>query len=194
MMPAESAWRGWQDQFDGSECLTCVLNDRFQVVYCNPAWDRSANINGVENATGARLAGRPLLQYVPRVLEYHYSRLLHTAREKRSVVHADYECNSPNVYRRYRMEIAPIADSSLLAITHTMVQEGSIPYHLQSPVDHDYGFGEAVTMCAQCRRTKLLRDNVWNWVREFVETQPQRVSFGLCDDCITLYCRGQELG
>ncbi|MBI3476867.1 MAG: hypothetical protein HY010_14130 [Acidobacteria bacterium] len=182
----------WQSQFDLSENLTCVLDEMFRVVYCNRAWDIAAKANGVEQATGDRLRGQALLLYVPRALEYHYSKVLEKAREKHIVVFTDYECNTPNVYRKYRMKIAPVPETPLLALVHTVLIEGSIPYRVHSAIDYDYGSGDVVTMCAQCRRTKLLHANVWDWVPEFVQRAPPRVTHGICDDCIALYCRTSE--
>lgn len=183
----------WRTRFDQSGDLTCVLNERFQVVYCNRAWDRAATANGVEQASGAKLFGQPLLRFVPRALEYHYSTLLETAREKHISVFAEYECNTPSIYRRYQMKIVPVPRSSLLALIHTVVKEGSIPYRVHSAFDHDYGLKDVAMMCAQCRRTKQLHDNIWDWVPEFVHKSPRRVSFGVCDECTALYCREPEL-
>lgn len=47
---------------------------------------------------------------------------------------------------------------------------------------------ETGTMCAQCRRTKRLHDNYWDWVPEFLRNPPARVSCGICRECLLLYC------
>ena len=188
-MTTEQDSNSWQGPFDESENLICVIDEKFQVVYCNRAWDLAATGSGVEQATGGRLRGQSLLRCVPRCLEYHYSKLLETAREKHTVVVTDYECNTPNRYRKFRMTIAPVPETSLLSIVHSIMMECPIPYRVHSAVDGDYGLGEVVTMCAQCRRTKLLHDNVWDWVPEFVHQAPRRVSHGVCDECLALYCQ-----
>jgi len=48
--------------------------------------------------------------------------------------------------------------------------------------------GELVITCAQCRRTKRLRDNYWDWVPEFLRNPPTCVSYGICQECLLLYC------
>lgn len=178
----------WRTQFDRNDTATCVLDVAFTIVYCNPAWDRFALANNGESAIASRICGTPLFRYVPRVLEYHYSKLFERAREKNELVTADYECSSPDVFRKFRMQISPIPDTSLLAVVHPLLAHGDIPYPVFRSTDHDYGLGELVTICAQCRRTKRLHDNVWDWVPEFLRNPPDRVSYGVCQECLLRYC------
>ena len=178
----------WRTQFDRDETVTCVLDAAFTIVYCNPAWDRFALANDGESAMASKICGTPLFRYVPRVLEYHFSKLFERAREKRELVTADYECNSPDVFRRFCMRVSPIPATTLLAVLHPLLVHGDIPYPSFRSTDHDYGRGELVTMCAQCRRTKRLHDNCWDWVPEFVRNLPSRVGGGVCQECLQRYC------
>jgi hypothetical protein len=178
----------WRTQFDRNETATCVLDPAFTIVYCNPAWDRFALANNGGSAVASRICGAPLFRYVPRVLEYHYSKLFERAREKHVLVSANYECNSPDEFRKFCMHISPIPDTSLIAIEHSLLIYGDIPYPVLRSTDHDYGIGELVTMCAQCRRTKRLHDDCWDWVPEFLRNPPDRVSYGICSECLPLYC------
>ena len=124
----------------------------------------------------------------PGFLEYHFSKLFERAREKHELVTADYECNSPDVFRKFCMHISPIPATALLAIEHRLVTHGDIPYPVFRSTDNDYGIGQLVLMCAQCRRTKRLHDNYWDWVPEFLRNPPARVSSGICQECLPLYC------
>ncbi len=178
----------WRTQFEQSECVTCVLDVAFQIIYCNPAWDRFAIANNGESALASRICGTPLFRYLPGVLEYHYLKLFERAREKHELVTAEYECNSPDVFRKFRIHISPIPATSLLAVVHSLLAHGDIPYAICRSTDHDYGVGELVSMCVQCRRTKRLRDHCWDWVPEFLRTPPARVSYGICQECLRRYC------
>ena len=183
----------WRAQFDGNESVTCVLDPAFTIVYCNPAWDRFALANNGESAIASRICRTPLFRYVPRVLEYHLSKLFERAREKHELVTADYECNSPDIFRKFCMQISPIPATSLLAVVHLPLAHGAIPYPAFHSTDHDYGIGELVIVCAQCRRTKRLHDNCWDWVPEFLRNPPARVSYGICQECLLLYCPDAKL-
>ena len=175
------------NEFELSENLTCFVDDTSRIVHCNHAWDRAARDNGVEQAVGVRLRGTSLLDYIPGVLQYHYSKLLERAREKRTIVFTDYECNTPDLFRSFNLSIVPVPESPLLALVHTLLKKSVIPYPVCSPATHEYGFESSVTMCAQCRRSKRLRDNIWEWVPDFVRNRPPRVTHGICDNCIALY-------
>ena len=178
----------WRTQFDRNEAATCVLDVSLTIVYCNPAWDRFALANNGESAVASRICGTPLFRYVPRVLEYHFLKLFERAREKHELVTANYECNSPDVFRKFCMHISAIPATSLLAVVHQPLAHGDIPYPAFHTSDHDYGIGELVIMCAQCRRTKRLYDNYWDWVPNFLSNPPARVSYGICQECLPLYC------
>ncbi len=178
----------WQAQFDRIETAVCVLDTPLNIVYCNPAWDRFALANNGESGVGARICGTPLFRYVPRVLQYHFLKLFDRAREKHELVTAPYECNSPEVFRRFSMDISPIPDTPLLAVVHRLLAQSDIPYPAFGATDHDYGVRELVVMCAQCRRTKRLHDNFWDWVPEFLRHPPGNVSYGICQECLLLYC------
>jgi hypothetical protein len=178
----------WRTQFDSNGITACVLDVAFTIVYCNPAWDRFALANNGESAIASKVCGTPLFRYVPRVLQYHFSKLFERAREKHELVSADYECNSADVFRKFSMQISPIPATSLVAIVHPPLAQGHIPYPAVRSMDHDYGVGELVTVCAQCRRTKRLFDNCWDWVPEFVRDPPARASHGVCQECLLLYC------
>jgi hypothetical protein len=121
-----------------------------------------------------------------------FMKLFERAREKHELVTSNYECNSPDVFRRFCMHISPIPATSLLALVHLLLVHDDIPYRAFRSTDRDYGTGDLVTMCAQCRRTKRLRDNYWDWVPEFLLNPPARVSHGLCEDCLVLYCAGSK--
>jgi len=178
----------WRTQVDRNETATCVLDVSLTITYCNPAWDRFALANNGESAVASRICGTPLFRYVPRVLEYHFLKLFERAREKRELVTANYECNSPDVFRKFCMHISPIPATFLLAVEHHLLAHGDIPYPAFRIADHDYGVGELVIMCAQCRRTKRLHDNYWDWVAELLRNPPARASYGICGECLVLYC------
>jgi hypothetical protein len=177
----------WLSQFESTPELICVVDAEFKIVYCNPTWDAVAIANAAESATGDQLSGLSLIQFIPSALEYYYVKLLQRAREKREVVYAEYECNTPEMYRRFCMALTPIPRSPLLAIVHTLKDAGTIPYAPHLPGDHNYGQGELVLMCAQCRRTKRLRENRWDWVPEFVRSMPPHVGHGICEACAASY-------
>ncbi|HTR26480.1 MAG TPA: PAS domain-containing protein [Terriglobales bacterium] len=177
----------WRAEFDQNSNLICVLDAQFKIIYCNPAWDALARAQGVESATEAKLVGLPLFQFIPRALDHHYRKLLERAREKRQTVNAEYECNTPDHYRRYRMTISGLAASSGVVIMHSLVAQGPIPYPICGRTQNDYGIGDRVLMCAQCRRTKRRLDNLWDWVPDFLRQIPSGADYGVCDDCVSLY-------
>jgi hypothetical protein len=174
---------GWRDQFENSEDVACVIDRNTIIVYCNPRWDSFALRNGGPRAAGGHVKGRSLFSYIPSVLEPYYRKIIGTAISERKVGESDYECHSADKFCVYRLRLLPIAGTKLLAMVHSLRTEGDITLETRDRSADERSPGEAVSMCAHCRRTwnrKLLQ---WDWVPDFVRTPPPVVTHGLCPRC-----------
>ncbi len=183
----------WRKQFDKSNNVTCVLDQDSRIVYCNPAWDRFALSNAGDGAVASKVSGVSLFDCIPPVLHDHYRTLLDRARADRKILHAEYECNSPDVYREFQMNITPIPGTEWLALVHSLRVEAPIPYESLPLTNDDYRVDELIVMCAQCRRTRHPTQLRWDWIPDFVRSMPRRVSHGVCDACM-VYLYGHPRG
>jgi hypothetical protein len=176
----------WQDRFDKSASVTCVIDVDSKIIYCNPQWDRFALDNNGPGATAHHVLGTSLFAYVPDVLEPHYRRLVETSRRESTGAGSDYECHSAGEFTVYHLALLPIPRTDLLAMVHSLRVERPMNMYPLNVSAYHHGPGNVVTMCAQCRRTRNNHHHLWNWVPDFVKTPPRRVSHGICPDC-TMY-------
>jgi hypothetical protein len=179
---AEFALWGWRSTFQQSGSVTCVLKANTEIIYCNPAWDTFALSNHGERATGRCVLGHSIYEYIPSVLESHYKKLIGAALGERKIGASDYQCNSPDLFRSYRLLLLPIPETDLLAMVHFLRLEQTM-FDKGVPAANYHSSGPAVVMCAECRRTKR-EDGDWDWVPEYLKSPPPRVSHAICQDCM----------
>jgi hypothetical protein len=176
----------WKTRFETSAGMTCVIDSKSTIVYCNPAWDYFARRNDGERATSSYVVGHAYLAYIPEVLLPRYRQLITNATVERAVCGEDYEGRSAQAYYRYRLTLLPIPGTSLVAMVHSVFVERAVPQQPMRASEYHHGPGKVVTMCAQCRRTRRNPNHHWDWVPEFVKTAPRRVSHGICPECTML--------
>jgi hypothetical protein len=176
--------REWESTFEHSGNVTCVVDAASKIVYCNPAWDAFARRNGGVRATSHYVMGKPFLEYIPAVLKPHYERLFKTAAAERRMVSGDYDCNTPHLFRRYRLLMMPVSGTDLTAMIHALQFEYPARETSDSPAAENCG--ASATMCAQCLRVAS-ENGDWLWVPDLVRSPPAGVSQQLCPDCQKIY-------
>ncbi len=176
----------WEWRFEKSSSVTCVIDAEDTIIYCNPAWDTFALQNNGAGATASHVLGRSLLAYIPLVLKSHYRKLIAAASQQKRVLGSNYECHRADLFRQYYLKLLPIPDTSLLAMVHSLYFERAMTLAAVHPSACKHGPDDVVTMCAQCRCTRMSGTCHWIWVPDFVQSPPRRISHGICPDC-TMY-------
>lgn len=174
--------------------VACLLDPDLQIVYCNPAWDQFATLNGGEHAMRDFVVGTNLLKVVPKELRQVYVGLFEHARESAQVGSLDYECSSPTMYRRFRMEVRPLYVPDLFMVVHSLlVEHHHGPERPEKPpvlalyCNPETGL---IVNCAHCRRTRRVSDpEVWDWVPAYLGpgAPQQNISHGLCRTCYAYF-------
>ena len=169
-----------------------IINSRFQLVYCNRAWDIFAIENGGKNLERQQIVGMSALEISPGFLRNFYESRFSVVLENQNVSEHSYECSSPNVYRRFNMRILPlgrkylmIENSLFVERPHGPIDGGPASFDV-SYVDDD-GF---ITMCANCRRTLAFDFHgrtCWHWVPSYLVSAPAPICHGLCSTCLAYY-------
>jgi hypothetical protein len=174
--------------------VACVLDTDLQIVYCNPAWDQFATLNAGEHAMRDFVIGTNLLKVVPKELRQFYFQMFVGARDTAQVAGLDYECSSPIMYRRFRMEVRPLYVPDLFMVVHSLCFEHNHgPDRPEHPADDQLylnpGTGLIVN-CAHCRRTRRVGEpEVWDWVPAYIGSGAplQHISHGLCRTCYAYF-------
>jgi len=170
------------------------------LAYVNPSWFDFARHNQGEPAISAQWnLGRNVLDAIPEVLKGFYTDLLKASPtapgDKADFVHPqthEYECSSPDLYRRFAMTLYNLRAGEGLLVVHTLQVERS-----HSPAEPTLETPEPgliqdangiVKQCAHCRRIQVVGgSNHWRWVPVWVEKPPAATSHTLCNFCLDHY-------
>jgi hypothetical protein len=168
-----------------------LLDAELRVVDCNPVWDRFAQENGGCGISRPEIRGKMVLDYVPDALRTFYVHKYWFARRAEGWTYFEYDCSSPEKIRLFQMAMIAV-DDSLLITNHLRVEEAC---EVKPPLTAEQARryispGGLATMCANCRKTKQLDDEVqWDWIPEMLHRESFTVSHGLCPRC-SLYLYG----
>lgn len=161
--------------------VTYIVSGDWRVVRVNDAWHSFARDNG----GGPWREGGSLLDVIPPALLPFYEAGFARARESGQRWEHDYECSSPDLFRKFRMLAYPYGDS--LLVTHSLLIETPHPaalFRASNAYERD-GF---ITMCAHCRRVLAVGGRErWDWVPDYLRRQQPNTSHGLCTGCYTYY-------
>jgi hypothetical protein len=173
-------------QLEHLSSIVFVLDRRFQIVYCNEAWDRFAESNGAVQLKRPAPYGVCVLDGVPGFLKNLYRSAYLNAFEYGQAWQFPYECSSDAIYRLFRMTVQRMSDADFLVVTNSLLEERTRGREWQPiPPNPDLygGFGVPIAMCSLCRRTRRLDARGWDWVPDYVASPPTAVSYAICDDC-----------
>ncbi len=173
--------------------VSYILDSRYRVMYCNPAWNRFAASNGAPQLTGEAVIGSDLFDAIPEVLKTLYSNAFRHVQSTGRVWEELYECSGPNLFRKFRMRIHLLKPRDWYVITNTLLVERSHTSTAAADLNtylHANGF---VTMCAHCRCSRRVDNpDQWDFVPEYLELNAEsamKISHGLCPVCRAYFYR-----
>jgi len=173
------------------------LDSDLNIAYLNPAWFKFADENGNKIfVTNEWSLGKNIFDSIPDVLEPFYRDLFESAlNDKKSSItlrQSEYECSSPELYRRFSMHIYPMGNEGIVVVHSLLIEE---PY-ISSPANgvisldevHYIDKNEIVHQCANCRRIKNLNDKErWDWIPKYIKEPHPKTSHGICPPCMQHY-------
>jgi len=166
------------------------------LAYMNPAWFKFAEFNGGGESLADRWrVGRSTLDAVPKPLQAWYRSFLAEASTPglKPAFH-EYECSSPDVYRRYVMTVYPkhlgdlagllIIHSLRVEVAHPLTGRAAEPPDMRAYVDRN----GLIHQCMHCRRIRTTADpSLWHWVPDWVRQPMPQTSHDLCRICMHHY-------
>jgi len=173
------------------------IDSKFAISYVNPAWFNFAEKNSNNRFQHSDWPlGRNVFDSIPDSLEPYYRDLFEsTLRMKSSPLIArqtEYECSSPNLYRRFSMHLYSIGEEGILVVNSLSVEKPYIAPPLEglpkfSEEDYIDEHGMLI-QCANCRRIQNLSSlERWDWVPKFIEYPHPNTSHGICPPCSQHY-------
>jgi len=193
-VPTPGTWlfntlRNAQDS--GDVCY--LLDEKRRFIYCNPAWDRFAEVNGAPRLTGASVLGTDVFAAIPDALSNVYNSAFQNVAVTGRVWSKLYQCSSSEVFRRFRMRIHPVKSLGWFLVSNALVVER--PHRTASgAMDETYFSRGVVTMCAHCRSVRrATAPERWDFVPaylRFTGRDTLKVSHGLCPLCVAHFYPG----
>jgi hypothetical protein len=184
-----------QESLEADPAVCFVLDEKLQLTYCNPAWNRFALQNGATDLQSERVLGTPVLNCTSgAVLEYYRSLYQDVLAGAAPTAH-DFHCSSPQVERLMRMQVYRLRSAPALLVVCSLLVERPHRWPAEDPVEAVYRSElGVVVMCSNCRRTRRagVRPDTWDWVPGFLVEPPEAVSHGICNVCLEYYYPGRR--
>lgn len=177
------------DTLERDSATICGIDANLRIFYVNPAWLAFGRDNGLTWGHEPWMLGVELLSAVPPVLRPFYEELFERARTSSGPVEHSYECSTPTLFRRYRLQVFR-CDADALLVAHSLLQESSHTQPSSPAIESLYRDAQGVvSQCSHCRRVRRVGylGGRWDWVPDFVAHIPANTSHGLCPLCSEYY-------
>lgn len=160
-----------------------------RLAYVNPAWYRFATSNGGEPALATRWKlGVSILDAFAPVLRSYYEAAYRRCQDSGKRWEHEYECSSPDRYRRFRQIVYPLKQGGLLVVNALLVEE---PHNRPAERPHEQVYRDAkgwLHQCVYCRRVSHQQIvHRWDWVPAWVAQIPAQTSHTYCPTCYGHY-------
>lgn len=162
------------------------LTEDLRLVYVNEGWRRFASENGAPPEWIDVELGGAIMPAVPLELRPFLDGIFRRARATGAHQDHDYECSSPDTFRRFRMRVYPATIGGFLVV-HDPLRSVPHPGPSFDPVEGRYERDGVIVMCMHCRRTRRADSDAWDWVPAYLAHMPPNVSHGLCPPCTDFY-------
>ena len=163
-----------------------VLRPDLSLEYVNAAWRRFARENGAPGLDSGWDTCVPVTHSFRSPLRELFTTKFEFALQRNQGWSHRYECSSPDVYRKFNMQVKPTAERDGLIVVHSLVVE--------SQLTSDHAELEAlavlyrdarglIVQCSSCGRVREPASSSWHWAPGLVGAERENVSHGICVIC-----------
>lgn len=101
----------------------------------------------------------------------------------------EYECSSPELYRRYKQNAYPLKDGAGLVVVNRLIVESVHRLQAESPERALYiNRHHLIVQCSHCRCVQRQDgEDQWVWIPEWVAECPPETTHSLCKTCFAYY-------
>ena len=171
-----------------SEDSIFVLDEELAIRACNAAYLRFGETNGCTGIESRFGLGCRLTQVLPHAVCDIYLPIYLKALESGARVDHDYECSSPQVFRRYHQTVYPLRERRGLIVSNHLVYEVPHSWKASAKKPGHFDADGWLSQCACCRKVKdRSRPENWDWVPAFVESPHPRTTHTYCLTCLDFY-------
>jgi hypothetical protein len=166
-----------------SEQVSFILDSSLNLAYHNKAWNRFAQENSAPQLAGGAAIGKNLLCVIDGSLKAFYREAFQRVIREKTIWEWEYECSSPELFRKFLMRVHPIRPSGWLLVTNSVLVESE---HAQGKTDSsNYRNADGkILMCVHCRCSKrTAAPERWDFVPANLKPEVAKVTHGLCPIC-----------
>ncbi len=167
--------------------VSFVLDSNLCLVYRNPAWDRFASENDAPELASEAVIGTDLQRVIGRDLVPFYRAAFQKVQQERVAWNCLYECSSRQVFRKFRMQIHPLAPSGYLVRNNLLVEHPHVEVALADNATYVHA-DSFIKVCMHCRCSRRANDpHRWDFVPAYLERGLANVSHSLCAMCLDYF-------
>ena len=168
-----------------SSNVSYMLSPDLRIMRTNRAWDHFARANRGELVLERWGRGALVLDAMHGELRAFYRDAFARALESGERWEHDFDCNTDQLFQRYRMIVYPVRRSILVVTSSLEVSIATGPGEATDATR--YVHDGVIQMCANCRRVKVAGLDRWDLVPAYVRETPPMTSHGLCPPCARTY-------
>lgn len=169
------------DALNNNRVSMAAISSDGRICWANKAWFEFAATNGAAMASVA--IGVDYFAPMQPEIRGQLQQCIELARRTRQPFTLDYECSSPSRFRQFRLQGLPLDDDTVLFVNSLRVERAHDRVASEAQLAEYEGASELLTMCAHCRRVRRADRSAWDWIPDWVEAAPGKVSHGLCETC-----------
>lgn len=176
-----------RDVLEHSADVIFALDRNLRLVYRNPAWDQFAAENGAPELANNAVIGTDLFQVIGEDLLGFYIAAFERVGREGTIWECLYECSSPQVLRKFRMQIQPLAPSGYL-VRNNLVSEQPQPSSAALDSAEYVNSNSLIVVCMHCRCSQRVTPPFyWEFVPAHLERGLPNVSHSLCPVCLEYF-------
>ncbi len=166
-----------------SEQVSFILDSSLNLAYYNKAWSRFARENSAPQLAGLAAIGTNLLSVIDESLRPFYREAFQKVLRENAIWEWQYECSSPELFRKFLMRVHPISPSGWLLVTNNVLVEVERA-HGQIDSSHYVNADGLILMCVHCRCSKrTAAPERWDFVPANLKSEVPNITHGLCPIC-----------
>lgn len=166
-----------------SEQVSFILDSSLNLAYHNKAWNRFARENSAPQLAAGAAIGTNLLSVIDESLQPFYRDAFQKVLRENAIWEWEYNCSSPEVFRKFLMRVHPIRPRGWLLVTNSVLVE----------VEHSHGTTDTtnyvnpdglIVMCVHCRCSKRTAlPERWDFVPANLKSEVRNITHSLCPIC-----------
>ncbi len=188
-----------QDEIDAAANIIFGVWSDFRLAYFNVSWQKFAEANGAPPIlSSVEYLGTSVLDVCGDALRPYYedwfTSCLSAGVEDLFPNQREYECSSPEHYRKFAMTLYPLGKGDGLLVVNSLVTESAHGDrqgpHCAADLSVYLGADGIIHQCSHCRKINNPQEkNRWDWVPDWVQSSPLETSHGICPPCFDFYYR-----